>query len=133
VYARRDDVLRVANAALRFRPTPEVLALAQGVAKGGRRTAAANGVAEASQVPGSSGRRRGSARTADTADGAPNRKTVWVLRDGVPRPISIVTGLTDGTVTEVVGGGLQEGDVLITDAYGGSGSANSGPRFGRMF
>jgi HlyD family secretion protein len=58
---------------------------------------------------------------------------VWVLRNGVPHPVRIVTGLTDGTVTEVVSGELQDGDVLITDAYGGSGSQAGGPRFGRMF
>src|SRR2546422_567994 len=44
------------------------------------------------------------------------RRTVWVLRHGEPEPISIRTGLSDGSVTEVAEGDLREGDPLITEA-----------------
>ena len=132
VYAQRDDVLKVANAALRFRPTPEMLAMARAAANPNAHPAGENGSAEASQAPGAARQLRGAGRTASKAADAPNRKTVWVLRTGVPTPVSIVTGLTDGTVTEVAGGELHDGDVLITDVYGGSGqSAGRGP--GRIF
>jgi HlyD family secretion protein len=132
VYAQRDDVLRVANAALRFRPTSEVVALARAAASRARGEGGADGSAEASQSPRGAGQWRGSPRTPSAGDDTSNRKSVWVLRNGAPRPVSVVTGLTDGTVTEVVGGDLHDGDVLITDAYGGSGGRNS-PGFGRMF
>ena len=46
----------------------------------------------------------------------PNRKGLWVLRDGKPVPIAVSIGVTDGTYSEnscreIV----QPGDLLITD------------------
>jgi len=52
---------------------------------------------------------------------SPERRTVWALRDGRPRPISIRIGLSDGSVTEALDGDLREGDPLITEATGASG------------
>jgi HlyD family secretion protein len=132
VYAQRDDALRVANAALRFRPTPEVIALARKAAASERHIGGTNGEAEASQPSGGARQWRRPAQNAKAGNDTPNRKTVWVLRNGVPQPVSIVTGLTDGTVTQVVSGGVHEGDVLITDVYGGSGESGN-RRFGRIF
>ncbi len=43
-------------------------------------------------------------------------KQIWVLRDGVAQEVTIVTGLTDGTSTQVVSGELAAGDLVITDA-----------------
>jgi HlyD family secretion protein len=43
-------------------------------------------------------------------------KQIWVLRDGVAKEITIVTGLSDGTSTQVVSGELTAGDLVITDA-----------------
>ncbi len=49
------------------------------------------------------------------------------------------TGLSDGTITEIVSGDLKEGDQVITEAsiagkVVSSASPNSGPpRMGRMF
>lgn len=44
-----------------------------------------------------------------------NEKTLWVLKDGVPKEIAVQTGDTDGRMTEILGGALAEGDVVITD------------------
>ncbi len=49
-----------------------------------------------------------------------NKRTVWVLQDGKPRPVSIVTGLNDGIVTEVVSGELTQGMHVITGAVTGT-------------
>jgi len=38
---------------------------------------------------------------------------VWVLRDNMPAPITVVAGLSDGTVTEITSEGLHEGDEVI--------------------
>ena len=46
---------------------------------------------------------------------APGRKTVWVLRGGRPEPVRSGPGVSDGTLTEVVGRS-GEGDLVITDA-----------------
>jgi HlyD family secretion protein len=134
VYAQRNDVLRVANAALRFRPTPELVALARGGPTGeARATGGESGLAEASPIAGGARQGKGGARTPKTAGDSPSRKTVWVLRDSKPQPVTIEAGLSDGTVTEVTGGDLHDGDVLITDVYGGASNGRSGARVGRMF
>ena len=91
--ARRDDVLRVPSAALRFRPTAETLealgqdaAVVQQAAPAGARSAA--------------GGKRGSA-------------TVWLF-DGRLHPAQVRTGVSDGVYTEIVDGSIQEGTVLAT-------------------
>ena len=40
--------------------------------------------------------------------------TIWVLRDGQPVETAIETGETDGEVTEILGGDLAEGELVIT-------------------
>lgn len=89
-YAERKNALRVGNAALRFRPNREI----------------------ASAVPHPSG--RGHAGFGHKRDDS-NARMVWVLRGSVPVPVKVRTGLTDGSVTEVVSGDLKAGDPVITD------------------
>jgi HlyD family secretion protein len=43
------------------------------------------------------------------------QQRVWVLRDGQPSAISIKTGSTDGTMTEVVAGDISPGMALLVD------------------
>jgi HlyD family secretion protein len=88
IYARSNDALRVPNAALRFRMPGTG---GPGVAAGG---------SPMPVVPG----------------GAGDRRTVWVLRASQPVPVPIQTGITDGTLTEVVQGELHEGDDILIEA-----------------
>lgn len=99
VYARRDNVLKVPNAALRFR-LPDA-----GNAGSGNAVAAPGG-----QQDGGQGQRR---RRGDSAPDAP--RTLYVLREGQPQPVQVKTGISDGSYTEVTEGELKEGDDLITD------------------
>jgi HlyD family secretion protein len=66
-----------------------------------------------------------------------DRRTIWVLENSVPRPVSIKTGITDGSLTEVVEGNLVEGQLVITESVGESAPSRSGPSgqnpFRRMF
>ncbi|MGO8911083.1 MAG: efflux RND transporter periplasmic adaptor subunit [Bradyrhizobium sp.] len=39
---------------------------------------------------------------------------VWVLREGQPVAVAVVTGLDDDSVTEIVSGDLKPGDLVIT-------------------
>jgi HlyD family secretion protein len=115
IYAERDNVLSIPNAALRYRPP-------QGA------SSAPSGSAAGSASPG--GWKRGHHSSTDDAAEA---KTIWVLRGGKPESVSIHTGLTDGTNTEVVDGDLKEGDEVITEASTGEGapaptSSNRMPR-----
>jgi HlyD family secretion protein len=95
VWAERDDTLRVPNAALRFHPPADLLARLEPGAKNGQHGSG----------PGATD---------------PERRTVWVLRDGKPLPVVIRGGVSDGSLTEVAEGDLSEGDQVITEASGGT-------------
>ena len=43
-------------------------------------------------------------------------REVWVLRDGGPAAVPVETGATDGSRTEITGGGLKAGDRVIVDS-----------------
>jgi len=120
VFANRDSVLRVPNAALRFRPSPEVLSALKldGKQPGGgdQRSGGASALAASKE---GGGRPRGSG--GGKGDDPPDRKSVWMLSQGAASSIKIKTGTSDGTRTEIVDGPLAEGDQVITDAtYTGS-------------
>ena len=42
-------------------------------------------------------------------------RTVYVLKDGVPQPVTVRTGLTDGAHTEILSGELNEKDAVVVD------------------
>jgi len=109
VYAEKDQVLRVPSSALRFRPAPDLMTRA-----GASATPAA-----------STGRPRGGRREVS------NQRTVWVLRNNQPASVTITTGVSDGTVAELVQGELKEGDQLVTDVSGAAVGSSSTPGPGR--
>jgi HlyD family secretion protein len=96
----RENVLRVPNAALRFRPTADMLAPTDGAHRhaGGKSEGASKVEPE-----------------------MPGMRTVYVLKDGRPRPVRIRIGVTDGNFTEALEGSLHEGDSLVTAAAGATG------------
>jgi HlyD family secretion protein len=99
VHANRSDVLRVPNAALRFKPAPELLN--GGAAPRG----SGNGAAAQARAP----------RAKPKSDEPPDRRTLWVLRGQKPVAVPVKIGITDGTHTEILEGALHEGDLAITD------------------
>jgi HlyD family secretion protein len=54
-------------------------------------------------------------RRADTGS-TDGKQRVWVLKNGLPAGVPIVTGATDGKVTQVVSGDLPVGAAVIVDA-----------------
>jgi HlyD family secretion protein len=145
VYADRADVVRVPNAALRFRPPPELLRKRGAAQQGGAAdpgAGAGRAQGQGPQAQGAPGATGGGAqpgsggRRAEGGDGAQDRRTVWVLRGLSPEPVRVKAGVSDGSVTELVEGELHEGDAVVTDASGGpSGGAGApgGARPPRMF
>ncbi|MFD1744258.1 efflux RND transporter periplasmic adaptor subunit [Rhizobium helianthi] len=96
------DALLVPNAALRFTPPA---------------AAAQTGGSVLSRLFGGPRPPGARNRSGQTSEGGNRQgRTVWVLRQGQPQPISIQTGATDGQFTIVKSGELKEGDQLVTSA-----------------
>jgi HlyD family secretion protein len=134
VAAHKDDVLRVPNAGLRWRPDnapaagPDVPAAGTG---GGQRPSRPEGQAAAAH----DGHGRPDAHAAGGTDGqgaggtdgqaAGKAARVYKLVDGKPVQALIRTGISDGQRTEVMSG-LAEGDKVIVGADGAAGAAAGG-------
>ena len=112
VYANQDDALRTANAALRFKPSAELLAPGSGDAAGMNKRGPANKTAAPKRAAPSL------TSTARRHEVSNDGRTLWVLRDHKPHPVTVKLGITDGTHTQIVEGGLNEGDQVITDILG---------------
>ncbi len=112
VIARREDVLTVPNAALRFRP-------AETAARAGsdRRVPAAQGGEPEGRRPGGAVQPSGGVAVRGPAGERVGGRTVYTMpkdqRGGAPARVTVVTGISDGVATEIVDG-LQEGDHVIT-------------------
>jgi HlyD family secretion protein len=138
VTERRNDVLAVPNAALRFRP--------EGAPPPGAATAAAPGQSARQGQSGAAGgegnRRRernrsrdggGDGDRDDEGGGRPRivKRTVYVLVDDEPVAREVITGLTDGRLTEITGGELKEGEQVIVGVAGqGQGQGQRGQQRG---
>jgi len=108
--ARRDGVLRLPLAALRFRPRP-----AADEARSSR--------------PGAPSASRRPATT-------PGSQQVYLLAKGKPVAINVSTGIADNSSIELTGGTLKEGERVIIEQIGGNrkktatpGGSPMGPRF----
>ncbi len=136
-YAERDDVPAISNAAVRFRPPTELTSTSGKPGPFGTVAPASS----AERGPGRSGQRPGAGGRAGGADtSSTQNRTVWLLKGGKPIAAAVKLGLSDGTVTEITGGDIREGDLTITDAtLQGSAPASTStgaagaPRMGRMF
>lgn len=94
----RPDVLLVPNAALRFTPS-------SGAAKQGGGIAS---MLTPRRIVGNANHEQGAVR------GRGAQQTVYILEAGKPRAIRIGTGVSDGSWTEVLSGGLHPGLTVIT-------------------
>ena len=105
--ARADDVLKVPNAALRYRPDAQTLE-AHGLA--------ATPAAERPRAERAGGRtpteRAQGERT--LAERRSTHRRVWVLNGETLTSVRVETGVDDGTTTAIVGGDLSEGARVVT-------------------
>ena len=100
----RDNALLVPNAALRFTPpAPE---------SEQKKSSGSMVSFLFPRMP------RPAPKTQASVNSGPPR--VWVLQDGQPQAIEVGTGATNGRMTEIVGGPLQAGMKVITEALSGS-------------
>ena len=148
--AQVKDVLRIPNAALRFRPTAGGEEGAAGRGRGAAEAGYAGarpGAGGAAAAPGSSPEERLAARTAGGFQGAAGalagdgdgpargRQTVY-LEDGRGglRAVPLRTGISDGRFTQVIEGDLKAGDLVVTgQATSKVDTTSRPPGGGRMF
>ena len=90
--ARRDNALLVPNATLRIRPSAAVLASL------GVQASAAGAQAGGKALP---------------CGGAEGCTTIWRFDGSTLKSLAVRTGITNGTVTEIVGTTLAEGDPVV--------------------
>ena len=149
----RNNVLKVPNSALRFRPQNANAQSGSGTGAGsgqgrGQGQGQGQGQGRRAQGNGQQGQQGNAAANGANAGGgnatanngsdnnfapasAPvlpgQTRVVWVLgQDGKPQPRRIKVGLSDGASTEVVEGNLNEGELVITgETVTGSGSAST--------
>ena len=117
---RHTNVLRVPNAALRWQPAPQQV-VPDARADFAKSMKAASGAS-------------GSKPAEKTKDGH-DRGRVWVEEGEFVRPVKVRIGLSDGTVTEITGGDLEEGTpVVIGESHeNNSGGGTTNPFTPQMF
>ncbi|MEM5371261.1 efflux RND transporter periplasmic adaptor subunit [Paraburkholderia azotifigens] len=102
VTAEREHVLRVPDQALRF--TPRLAASGTDASGAAADTTVARSASRATQT------------------------LVWVLKDGKPTAVAITTGLDDDSYSEVTGGALHAGDlVIVGEQRAGGGRVSTAP------
>jgi len=100
--SQRNDVLLVPNTALRFAPSTALAV-----------KPAASGSIVSSLTPRMPGNRTRTPAAAGASTAT--ARQVWVLRDGVAVAVAVMPGISDGRMTEITGGELQAGMLVITD------------------
>ena len=114
VTSDKQNVLLVPNAALRFTPTGDAAGKPGGIA------------GSLTFRP-----RRGNRAEKSATIGRGGRQTVYVKSaDGTPKAVSITTGDSDGSQTEVLSGDLKPGMQVITGQLSGSEGAAAAKRGG---
>ena len=136
VSMRKDDVLRVPNAALRFKPAPDLVAAGAGqgegagaAPRGGNRDGGAGAAAAAGRASAGGGGGEGRGR------GGRSRGRLFRPAGDRVMPVPFKAGISDDEFTEIAGGELKAGDEVVLDVAGGPRSSTQtvpgGPACGR--
>ena len=102
---RRDGVLKVPAAALRFKPRND-----KEVKKGANASADKGKGLDAGKKSGNGG----------------PKQQVYLLKEGKPQPVAVQTGLADARFVEITAGALQEGDEVIIEQVDDTKKKSSG-------
>jgi len=115
VVEKATNVLKVPNAALRFRPTEEMLASL-------RKNRGAGGDSSRDTTPRRNGMQEGGRGARE------GFSILWTLADGnSPRPVRVKTGVSDGQFTEVIADDLGEGVEVITGTTSAAAATTASP------
>ena len=129
---RREDVLLVPNAALRWKPQPEQVAPEVSQAAS---TVPVHGDGKGSRAKG--GHEKGEPSGKPESDGAAkdreDRGRLWVKDGGWVRPVDVQLGASDGSSTEVSGPGVREGmEVVVGEVHSAADDETTNPFIPRI-
>lgn len=147
--AKVKNVLRVPNAALRFRPEVKGEEGAQRSSGSGGGGGVERGATRMGERPGGlSGVSQGMSTGPRQTRGGRRAQTVYTLDGETPKPVELKTGISDGRFTEIVESSLKEGQQVISGTATaraqqttggppgsqrpGGGAGGGGPRMGRF-
>lgn len=129
LVSQKNAVLKIPNAALRFRPPSERQPPQVAATQAAARNATPGAGVGAARRPGGPNAGQGQR----SREGGGNRQgTVYVLRDQQATPVRVRLGISDGSFTEIAGGEIKEGDQVIL-ALGSSGASSTNPAGPRRF
>jgi HlyD family secretion protein len=118
--SKRQSVLLVPNAALRWLPQPAKVApdaRSDFITSQGRKEA----------TP-------GAAPSKDAEKESHDKGTLWVQDGAFVRPVKVRIGLSDGNMTEILGGDLPEGaEVVVGEGHRNDGASTTNPFAPQMF
>ncbi len=141
IIKQKPDTLKVSNAALRYRPPAKVeegpvasgsVAAAPssggGPPSGERRSGGGGGGGggERRRGGGSGEGRKSKEGHKGEAESGPVERTLYMLKDGAPSPVTVQVGITDGVSTELLSG-IEEDTDVVTGQTGGTAKAG-GPQ-----
>lgn len=105
---RRQDVLLVPNAALRYTPRPELVIAAPNSA-----TAAPSIANDATPEVRTADAKEDPTRKGDSPQDQDQARRVWVRQGNNVYPVDVLVGVSDGSMTEILGGDLKPGLQLV--------------------
>jgi HlyD family secretion protein len=121
---RADDAIKVPNAALRFRPTPEAFeAIGQ---KAPERVQRPQGQSPSGRDTGRGAQAGDPSQRRERSDGN-QRNAVWVLEQNTLKRVPVQVGISDGTQTAVTSGDLAAGTRVVTGVSTPSASTTVAP------
>lgn len=111
--AKKDNVLMLPPAALRFKPKLKV--------DNAKEKDNANGAGVSGQHPTGGGRPNGAGKGGSGKTGGRNQK-VYLLKEGKPLAVQVKTGIANNSSIELVEGDIKDGDEVIIEEIGGDSS-----------
>jgi HlyD family secretion protein len=123
---RREGVLRVPNAALRWSPRPELITADSSADGGGGGGGGGRGEGRGRRG-GGGGAGAGGGPTTRRANAEATRGTVWVASGESVKGISVRLGAADSGYTEILGENLPEGTQVIVGEQRAESAAPTGP------
>ncbi len=110
IVTHHDNVLKIPNAALRFRPPKNV----ELVKTRSNKTDVAEAPKKSETKSESEKKSEAAKPKNDKKDKRKSERTLYVLRDRALQPAKVKLGITDGRETELIEG-LKEGDAVVVD------------------